>query len=196
MLPVNYPVTLRIQVFSLSAKLEAVDALHQSVCSVRKQRLKFREHLTVFAGPPTRAPLCEIRSEPSPGFPVRYSFASPQGKPLGALARAGAVQPFTYVIQDETGKPAYEIAPKNPRARTVDHFLSGVPVIRLLSALLCRPVFEIRSLVSSELFSLRKLAAPLENRYVLKPAQDAQPPSLTLESLLLMSVVMTVFLEG
>lgn len=194
----NYPLTLRIQVFSLSAKIEAVDALHQSVCSVRKQRLKFREHLTVFAGPPTRSPLCEIRAEPSSGFPVRYSFSSPQGSQFGALARSGEAQPFTYVVQNENNNPAYAITPQNPRARMVDHCVSGIPVIRLVSAFLFRPAFEVRSLEGDglKLFTLRKLAAPLENRYVLQPAKGAEPFPPTREPLLLMAVLMTVFLEG
>ena len=193
---VNYPLTLRIQIFSLSAKIEAVDAQHQPVCFVRKNRFKFREHVTVFTGSPPRTPLCEIRSEPTADYPVRYSFTAAQGENLGAVARGNSLHPFPYFVQDQVGIPVYEIWPRNPKTRNVDRFLSRFPLVRLLSAYVLHPALSIRTLGQQEVFFLQKRAAPLESRYLLKPSQNAPFLSQSEELRLLMAVLMTVFLEG
>lgn len=192
----NYPLTLRIQVFSLSAKIEAVDALHRSICLVRKKRFKFREHVTVFDGTPSRSPLCEIQLDPTQTHPVRYSFTDPQGKKLGALARAEAGHRPCYLVQDERGQIIYDILPKSPRTRSLERFLAKVPVLRLFSTCLLRPAFSVRSPSQEEVFLLRKQAAPLESRYSLQPLGTTVTLSLPEETRLLMAVLMTVFLEG
>lgn len=192
----NYPLTLRIQVFSLSAKIEVVDALHSAVCFVRKHRFKFREHVTVLGGPPSRSPLCEIQANPSGRFPVRYCFTLPQGTSLGAVSRANPKQHPLYLVQDGRDQPAFEIQPKNPRAWSADRLFAKIPCARLLSTRLLRPRFSVRSCNQQELFVLRKQAAPLASLYFLQPSGETVPLSQFQESLLLMAILVIVFLEG
>jgi hypothetical protein len=193
---VNYPLTLRIQVFSLSAKIEVADALHQPICFVRKNRFKFREHITILSGSPPRSPLCEIKAEPSSGYAVRYSFCDTQGKNFGGLARAASGSQLLYLVQNENGNPIFEILPRNPRTRSLDQMLAKIPLMRLFSTFFLRPAFSIRSLDHAEFFLLQKQAAPLETRYSLRPSEGFNPLSQQEESRLLMAVLMAVFLEG
>jgi hypothetical protein len=193
---VNYPLALRIQVFSLSAKIEVLDARQNLVCSARKKRFKFREHVTVFSGPPARLPLCEIRAVPSPGFPVRYTFTTPQGQCLGIFARTGTADKIHYAVQTGQGATEWSFLPKAPRARTLDRVLSRIPLLRLLSACLFRPAFAIRSQDGQPVSLLRKRAALLENRYLLDPplAPEALAPQQELRFLI--AALLVVLLES
>lgn len=195
-LPVNYPVTLRMQAFSFSARIHAVDAQHQPVCSAAKKRFKFREHVTVLDGSPNRSPLGEIRAEPTNSSTLRYSFTLPQGQPLGAISRCQPGEAALFLVEEASGPVAWEIVPGNPRARLLDRCLARIHAVRLFSASLFRPAFSIRAPNRGELFRLQKLAAPLETRYLLRPSAGPPPFSPLEETRLLLAVLMTLFLEG
>jgi len=197
---VNDPLTLRVQLHSLSARIEVTDALDELVCLIRKKKLKFREHVTVYADRHSRRPLCEIREANTSPDDLRYSFSEPTGREFGSLSRntrSHPRRPAPYVVSDASGDAAFVIRPKGSLSRTARQVLCGLPVAGRICHRLLPSGYRVLRPDGRERFRLRRRAAFRQILFELRevPSQEPDPVPEEDRFRLLMAILLIVLLE-
>lgn len=132
----NYPLTFRFKLISLSSQIYVEDAAGNQVCYVKQKLLRFREKVEVFRNDTQTELIATIEADRIIDWSARYTFRDAQGNEIGAIGRRGMRSLWSAhydVFGPNSKEIAFTIREENPFVKLLDGFVGEIPVVGLFT---------------------------------------------------------------
>ena len=189
----NYPLQLRFKILALAPQLFVRDATGATLCFVKQKLFRFREKVEVFSDASRRTLLATIQADRILDFSANYAFQMQDGSRLGSVRRRGlrSIWRAHYEILDDAGAVAFVIREENPIAKVMDSMLGQIPIVGLLTGLVCHPRYSV-SRNGAPVAQFTKGRALLERHFTMEKLGELDPRD---ELRIVLSLIMFVLLE-
>ena len=189
----KYPLSIRFRLFSLTNKLEVIDANGESLLYMKQKLLRLRESLTVYKDSSEKERLFTIDADRIIDFSANYQFRGADGSDWGSVRRHGMRSLWSAhyeVIED--GQLDMLIQEEKPWKRFLEAILGDIPVIGFLAIYLICPSYVISDASGRRLFRVLKKPSVFERRFIIEREAEVEPDD---EMRALLSLLMMIVLE-
>ena len=190
-----FPLTFTFRVFTLSPRMDVVDATGRSVIHAKQKLFKFKEHIEIFTDSTQGTKLADIRADRVIDWSARYGFVESTGALIGAVGRKGwrSIWRANYEVFNpgDLGTD-FTIREENPMAKVIDGFVGEIPLIGLLSLYLFHPRYLAARADGTGVLRLHKRPAFWQRKFTIEKLSDTTARE-TMN--LLLSFIMVTMLE-
>ena len=189
----HYPLDLSFKIIVFNPQVRVTDADGRLVAYVKQRALALKESVQVFADEAQQHPLYRMNADRILDISARYTIATADGVPIGALQRQGARSLWraSYTLLDPAGGEIGLIHEENPWVKVLDGLVSEVPGLGLATGYFLNPAYLV-DLRGRTVLHFKKQPALLESRFTVERRGDFGDAE---EQLLLAGVIMLVLLE-
>jgi hypothetical protein len=192
----RFPLTFTFKIIAIAPQLTVVDSAGEEVCYIRQKAFKLRESVTVFRNSSQQQIVGKIEADRIIDWSARYTFHDAEGQAIGAVGRRGAKSLFRAhydIFTDPTSRDAGKtIEEESVAVRLLDHLVSQIPVVGMLSGLVFHPSYAVKGKDGTVVARLKKQSALLEGKFQLEKLADLSEQE---EFQVLLSCLMLTLLE-
>ncbi|TAE78660.1 MAG: hypothetical protein EAZ65_04690 [Verrucomicrobia bacterium] len=192
---IQYPLKLSFKLLALASQATVTDANGRVVLHTRQKLLKFREHVEIFTDSSRSTLLADIKADQVLDWSARYHATDARGRAIGSVGRRGwrSLWKAHYeAFNPGDPQPHFSIREENPGAKVLDSLLGEIPILGLLTGLICHPRYAATRHDGRPVLRLTKQPAFFEGRFQIDKLGDLSPRE---ELNLILSFLMLVLLE-
>jgi hypothetical protein len=190
----NYPLSLTFKFFALGPELSVVDAEGRLIFYVKQKLFRLKEAVNVFADTEQRELAYTINADRILDFSATYHFADRQGRPIGAVKRAGMRSLWRAHFEVRDGDSTlFTIQEENPWIKVLDELFQEIPVVGWFSGYLLHPAYLVARPGGETVLRLQKRPSLLERHFTI---ESLLPLGEDEERQALLSLLMVVLLQS
>jgi len=164
---IQFPVSLKFHISSISNDFTATDAMGNTLAYVRQKMFKFKEEIQVFNDKSRSKVNYTINADKWLDFNTAYAFKDENGNNLGKVARKGwkSLWKASYQIIDQHNNLQFTISEANPWSKIADSLLGEIPVLGLLTGYMFHPKYKVEDVNFRTVAILKKIPSMFGRRF-------------------------------
>ena len=190
----KFPIEIKFKILTLVNQFTATDSTGKLVYYVRQKFWKLKEHVNVFADKEQNNLICDIKANKVIDWSAKYTFTTPEGEVIGAVARSGmkSLWKAHYEIFDADDNQVMQLREVNAWVKFFDGLVGEIPIIGALTGYFLNPKYEVKNMDGESIFLVTKTRTFLEGKFKMEEMRDVEE---TQDMLGFLSVLMMILLE-
>ena len=191
---IQFPVSLKFHIGTLSNDFTATNADGRVLAFVKQKLFKFKEDISIYSDTSKSELTYKIKADRWIDFNAAYSITKVDGSELGKIARKGwrSLWKAKYLIIDQNGKEQYSIEEENEWIKVWDNLLGEIPILGLLTGYFFNPSYAVSDNDGIKVTRLKKTRSMIGRRFQIDKLADIDHDD---QERIIPSLMMMILLE-
>jgi hypothetical protein len=190
----QFPLTFKFKVGTLSNDFSITDANNTTVSYVRQKMFKLKEDILCYSDESKVNLIYRIKANKWIDYSATYTFSDANDLELGRVARKGRASLWkaTYEIFNLNQEHEFTIKEVNPWAKLIDALLSEIPIVGIFTGYMFNPKYLITDKNGQPIMRLSKNKSFLGKTFTVDKIADVSEKE---QERIILSLMMMILLE-
>ncbi|MBT8189329.1 MAG: hypothetical protein KJO29_02780 [Bacteroidia bacterium] len=191
---IQFPVTFKFKISTLSNDFTATDARERVIAYVRQKLFKLKEEVIIYDNESRTREIARMKANKWLDFSATYTMYNEVGAEIGKVVRDGwgSIWSARFLIYDMHDNQKFSIDEDNPWVKVADGIFNQIPVVNILTGYFFNPSYKVKDMHNRDIMSIRKTPSFFGRYFKLEKLTSLEKED---EKSILLSLMMMMLLE-